>query len=51
MYGPYVRMTDDEVIEHLLALEEKHGSVPDDVLDLAVSFPMVKEINEIEGVS
>lgn len=45
-YGPYITMTDDEVIEHLLQLEREHGSVPQDVLDMAVEYPMVKLTDE-----
>jgi hypothetical protein len=41
-HGVFLRMSDDEVLEHLLALEREHGKVDDVVIDFAIDYPMVK---------
>ena len=40
--GGFVVMTEDEVLEHLLELEAKHGTVNEIVIDFAINYPMVK---------
>lgn len=38
----FVYMTEDEVLDHLLSLEAEHGTLPDEVVSMAIEYPMVK---------